>query len=382
MNTPLRIVLLTLLLITFAVVGLLVIIVVEIGGNKSAPTFILVLFSLTYLFIVFFTLNVFSTKPRIALFCIGSMLILLGTSVKPLHEYYIKNIPTISTDLNIHQYQPFTDSTMLARLDKPASFSVKEPLPMLDGATALYPLYAALAEATYPEHDYSPHSSPIKVMTTSVAYENLSKGEADLIFAAAPDDAQRAQAGPDLKLTPIGYEAFVFFVNRKNPVESLTVAQIQDIYSGKISNWQEVGGNNTAIRAYQRTEGSGSQSALVRFMGDRPLRKAPREDVVQFMSGIINRVANYRNYSNAIGYSFRYFSTEMVKNGEIKLLKINGIAPTRETIRSGEYPVTEMLYAVSAGSENPNLAPFIDWIVSPEGQELVEKTGYIGLRSR
>lgn len=382
MKTFLKIISLIILILVFMTVALIAIINVAFDGYEYAHLFIISLFSITFLFIAFYIFNFFINTRRIAVFCIASALILLGTSIKPLHEYYKKNIPVLSTEVDVRKYQPFTDSRMLARLDEPASIRIQAPLPRLDGATALYPLYAAFVEATYPKGSYPPDLGPVKVMKTSYAYLNLRDGDADLIFVAAPSAEQRAQLGPKIKLTPFGYEAFVFFVNRRNPVDSLTVAQIQDIYSGKITNWKEVGGKDTPIRAYQRAESSGSQSALVRFMGDIPLQEAPKEDVVAFMGAIIDQVANYKNFHNAIGYSFRYFSTEMVQNGDIKLLKINGVAPTREAIRAGEYPITETLYAVSAGSQNPNIAPFIEWILSAEGQELVEKTGYVALGSR
>jgi len=87
--------------------------------------------------------------------------------------------------------------------------------------------------------------------------------------------------------------------------------------------------------------------------------KAPSEDVVGGMGGIIARTANYRNYPNAIGYTFLYFATGMIGNGSIQLLEIDGIAPTRETIRDGTYPFSTELYAVTTGVKNPNIPVFI-----------------------
>lgn len=181
--------------------------------------------------------------------------------------------------------------------------------------------------------------------------------------------------GVELKLTPIGKEAFVFFVNSRNTVNGLTTAQIQDIYSGKITNWKELGGKNAKIRAFQRPENSGSQTMLQKLMKDKNLMTPPREDVVSGMGGIIERTASYRNYKNAIGYSFLFFATEMIKNNEIKLLEVDGIKPDRDTIASGKYPLASDFYAVTANSDNPNVDRFIEWILSEQGQYLVEKTG-------
>lgn len=105
--------------------------------------------------------------------------------------------------------------------------------------------------------------------------------------------------------------------------------------------------------------------------------EAPAENVATGMGGIIHEVSQYRNYKNAIGYTFRYYSTEMVGNNEIQLLSIDGVEPTKENIRNGTYPLISEFYAVTAGTDNPNVKQFIDWIVSPEGQALVEKVGYV-----
>jgi phosphate transport system substrate-binding protein len=95
------------------------------------------------------------------------------------------------------------------------------------------------------------------------------------------------------------------------------------------------------------------------------------------MGGIIEKTSSYRNYKNAIGYSFLFFATEMIENGKISLLKVDGINPEKSTIKSKEYPLAAEFYAVTTGSENPNVEPFIEWIQSQQGQYLVEKTGYI-----
>lgn len=102
----------------------------------------------------------------------------------------------------------------------------------------------------------------------------------------------------------------------------------------------------------------------------------PKENVADVMSGIISLTASYRNFNNALGFSFLFYASQMNASDEIKLLAIDQVPPSKETIRSGEYPLAVEFYAVTAGSTNPNIEPFLDWILSAEGQELVEKTGY------
>ncbi|MFT4417172.1 substrate-binding domain-containing protein [Fredinandcohnia humi] len=181
----------------------------------------------------------------------------------------------------------------------------------------------------------------------------------------------------ELNLTPIGREAFVFFVHSKNPVDKLSAEQIRDIYSGDIRNWKEVGGKDENIRAFQRPEGSGSQSALNSFMGANRLMDPPSEDIVSAMGGIITETTNYQNRTNAIGFSFRHFSQEMVQNGKIKNIAVEGVLPTKENIQNETYPLVDQFYAITAGSENPHIDDFIEWMQSEQGQKLVEMTGYV-----
>lgn len=335
-----------------------------------------------YVLYVLFLFHFFKTKKRKVVFGIIAGVAMLVSSISPIQHIYTNRIPTVDAEVNIYDYMPFSDSGKIATLDDDPTLKLTEDLPKMDGATALYPLYSAFVQATYPKKEYNPYESEAMVNTTPDAYNNLIFGKVDMIFAAAPSKSQVTMAkqyGKELKMTPIGREAFVFFVNQKNAIDGLKMEQIKDIYAGKVTNWKEVGGASDKIRAFQRPADSGSQSALEHLMGERPLMEAPTEDIVTGMGGIINEVSQYKNYKNAIGYTFRFYSTEMVQNKEIKLLEIDGIAPTKETIRSGEYPIASEFYIVTAGSDNPNLEKFIAWVLSPQGQELIEKTGYVSL---
>lgn len=338
-----------------------------------------------YVWIVMMIFHVFNTQQRKRLFGIIAGAVLLGAAVWPMMHIYKESISTVDAEVEVRYYEPFTigQESKLAVLDEAATLELKDDLPRIDGATALYPLYAAFVQAVYPRKEYNPFDSEVMVNTTPIAYENLFSGEVDIIFAAGPSDAQMKVAeklGLELNLTPVGREAFVFFVNQNNPIDNLELKQIQDIYAGKITNWEEVGGKNEPIRAFQRPANSGSQTGLERLMGDIPIMDAPKENVPEGMGGIISEVSKYRNYKNAIGYTFRYYSTEMVGNDEIKLLAIDGVEPTKETIRSDDYPIASEFYVITAGTDNPNVEKFIKWMVSPQGQELVEKVGYVPVK--
>ncbi|MFP4286107.1 MAG: PstS family phosphate ABC transporter substrate-binding protein [Candidatus Izemoplasmataceae bacterium] len=299
------------------------------------------------------------------------------------YEHYLNSISIEERGINLYDYEPFTNSTALARLENEASLKLDDNLISLDGATALYPVYASFVEAVYKEGDYHPYGARDSIVSstqTGSAYRRLIDGEVDMIFAAGPSDEQLDYAernGVELTLTPIGKEAFVFFVNKENPVDDLSLDEVIKIYSGEITNWKDVGGDDQAIEAFQRPQGSGSQTALLSIMGDKEVMTPPNELVVSGMGGIISTTANYKNHRYAIGYSFRYYSMELVNDNRIKHLSLNGVMPSKESIVDETYPISAPFYIVTAGSTNPNIEAFIEWVLSSEGQELIEKSGYV-----
>ena len=326
--------------------------------------------------------------------------VVLGCGVYIGIGIYNDSIPVMEDrDSLIYEYEPFAEGTKAVYLEEKSTLKFDTPTIDMDGATALYPIYSGFVQAVYPEGKYDIYDykydqdegyGQVTCTGTIEAYERLIRGKTDVIFCAAPSQDQldaAAAAGVQLHLTPIGREAFVFFVNSENPVTGLTVEEIQGIYTGEIANWKELGGKNQKIRPYQRAENSGSQSALLRLMAGLPLMEPEKEDRIAGMGGIITEVASYRNHKNAIGFSFRFYSTEMVENDQIRLLALNGVEPTKETIRSGEYPISSNFFAVTASpigepapeETNEDLRALLDWILSEQGQEIIEKTGYVGV---
>jgi phosphate transport system substrate-binding protein len=299
----------------------------------------------------------------------------------------------VDENLEINQYLPFDPDSKIVRLNEESTLRLFDDLPYLDGATALYPVYSAFANAVYPflEGNGAYYLKGDKHVLghiicskTAKAYERLINGEADLIFCTAPSDEQRAMAqekGIILNLTPIGKEAFVFFVNKSNPVNNLTYSQIRDIYSGRITNWQELGKNiNDAIIPYQRPKNSGSQTILELIMENDTIMEPLKENMIQSMGPMIEQVASYRNYANSIGYSFLFYTTEMTRNNKIKILSIDGVYPAKDTIKEGMYPFVQMFYAITVGNETENVNKFLKWILSEQGQYIIERTGYTPIR--
>ena len=296
---------------------------------------------------------------------------------------YDKSI-TINTspNINVHEYFPFKEDSKIVKYDS-KTLKFTEDLPVIDGAAALFPVYSAFVNATYPDTTELRYDGPFQYNNTPDGYKLLAEKQTDIFIGVYPSDEQKAYAeecNTTFEYTPIGSEGFVFFVHKDNPIENLTTEQIQGIYSGEITNWKQVGGKNEKIEAFQRNEGSGSQSMLKRFMGDKPIMEAPTELKNDLMSGIIERVSNYKNKTNSIGFSFRYYVEGIIKNPDIKMISIDGVAPTAENIKNGKYPVVTPIYAVTYEEEtNENVGKLLDWILSDEGQYIIEETGYVGI---
>lgn len=254
--------------------------------------------------------------------------------------------------------------------------------PVIDGATALAPYYEAMAAELLdmPLEEARQH---VLCSTTDGAYTNLINGTADMIFCSLPSEDQTAQAeaaGVEFECTPFLNGGFVFFVNKENPVDSLTVDQLYDIYSGKITNWKDVGGNDEEITAYQRSEGSGSQTGIYRFIISKDeIMPAPTEKKIGDMAGIIDAVADYENGAGAIGYSYYYYVANMHYTDQIKLIGIEGVVPSDETIADGSYPLINQSQVIIRADEPEDsiLREIIAWITGEEGQRLGEENGYV-----
>ncbi|WP_041140042.1 PstS family phosphate ABC transporter substrate-binding protein [Beduini massiliensis] len=311
------------------------------------------------------------------------------------------------SSVDLKEYDVINQNNKLAQLDEPSAFIIHDPekMPVLDGAEAAYPVYSALANAVYEniaeiernrlgmdsatneedtKKEYENTDQRIvSFYNTAVGFERLVNGKVDMFFGAYPSASQLQLAkdlGAELEFTPIGKEAFVFFVPKNHTIKALSSEQIRKIYSGEYTNWKQLGGNDQKIMAFQRPERSGSQSMMVKFMGDIPLKTPLKEEYQEAMAGIAEKVADYRNQSGAIGYSFRFFLTGMTADPEVDMLSVDGIYPDKTTIRDGTYPLTVNLYCITVkGNKNENVNKMLEFILSEQGQTLVEKSGYVAL---
>lgn len=262
-----------------------------------------------------------------------------------------------------------------------------ETYPAIDGSTVTIPLSEALAAKLMnmpieEARQYVAHSK------THEAYVNLIEGKVDLIFVTSPSEEELQLAKDnkvELEVIPVVSEAFVFLNAADNPVNELSIDQIQKIYTGEYTNWKEVGGDDIPIKAYQRPVNSGSQTGFLGLvMKDLEPMEAPSEQTIAGMGELIDIVSTYTNQPDGIGYSYYYYASAMWGNEKVKLLKINGIEPNNETIASGEYPIHTSYYAVIRSDEKKNseARKIISYLLSKEGQDLAQEAGYVKVKKK
>lgn len=261
----------------------------------------------------------------------------------------------------------------------------KKSYPRVDGSTANMPMMAQI-RSSYLGETLTEAENNTEVTTTDYAWRNLLDGNADLLLVYEPSSETKAiidKSPIKLKVTPIGVDALVFIVNAQNKVKNLTTEQLRDIYTEKITNWKELGGDDQKIEAYQRVLNSGSQTLFLNLvMKDVTPVDAPKKYRIEGMDGLIETLASYNNSGNAIGYSVFYYAKKMYAVPGLELISIDGVMPSDETIGDGKYPFLNQYYLViredtPADSETMKL---YNYILSDKGKEDIKKAGYIPVK--
>lgn len=276
-------------------------------------------------------------------------------------------------------------SGCVQKAGKPTFTFTEENYPKMGGSLANLPLGEAVTATVLGIDREKANSMIVFEGSTTDNYEWLVDGRFDIILAYEMGDDAKAyckEKGVELEMTPIGTDALVFISSLENTVENLTQQQIEEIYKGNITNWKEVGGEDHDIIPYQRNKDSGSQTLFDKLvnLGDE-LMDAPQDIRIGSMIGLLEAVADYENSKDALGYTVYYYLTNMEadKLTTSKLLSVDGIAPTNESIGKGEYPYTNDFYVVirkDAAQDSPERILY-NWICSEQGKQLAEKENYV-----
>jgi phosphate transport system substrate-binding protein len=263
-----------------------------------------------------------------------------------------------------------------------AAFAASKDTLKLAGSTTVLPVAQRWASAYMEKH-------PDKLITvsgggTGVGFSMLLNGICDI--ADASREAQKKEIdlakahNAKLVVTKLGKDGIAMIAHPDNNVKNLTIDQIGDIYSGKVSSWKQVGGNTAkAIVVMGRDTSSGTYGFFQEVVLDG---RAYTKEMLCLASNVA--VADgVAQTDGAIGYVGMAFADEYVKAGKVKIIAVSkatgepGMVPSEATIKSGKYPLFRYLYAYTLGKPSGLVKDFLNFGLSSEGQALVTKAGYL-----
>lgn len=266
----------------------------------------------------------------------------------------------------------------------------EEELPKFDGSLANEPLLLRMmTDLSGADQDTAEDflvSYGLVNGGTSTSWISLNDGECDLIISYEPPEEvkkYRQEELDTLEIDSLGRDGLVFMVNKENPVESLTLDQIRDIYTGKITDWSEVGGKEGKIKAFQRNATSGSQTLLKKLvLGDQEAMKPEKDLMIGSMGELVEEVANYNGSDMAIGFSVFYYADRMKTDDNLKMIKVDGVAPGNKSIEDGSYPLVNDFYIAIRAQEAADspVRQVRDWMFTEDGKTLLEEEGYVWAR--
>jgi phosphate transport system substrate-binding protein len=230
------------------------------------------------------------------------------------------------------------------------------------GSTAFQPFAEKLAEQFMAEQ--SDIAVTIQGGGSALGVQAALSGAAQIGMADLIQLPPEAQA---LTAIIVARDGIAVVVNNKNPINNLTMEQIRNIFSGKISNWKELGGADHGITVVSREAGSGTRSSFEKIVKDVTLTK---DAIIQDSNGTIRETVAMDE--NAVGYL-----SHGLLNEKIKAVTVHGTACTTEDVVAGRYPIVRPVYLLTKGEPNGACKAFIDYICSAEGQKTIKESGLI-----
>ncbi|GHT74582.1 phosphate ABC transporter substrate-binding protein [Bacteroidia bacterium] len=227
------------------------------------------------------------------------------------------------------------------------------------------------------------HSSQAITVTgggSGVGLSALIEGTTDIAQSSRKikfDEKQKIQeSGKTVKEVIIAYDALAVIINPANKVTKLTREQLEGIFTGKITNWKEVGGEDVKIIPYSRETSSGTYE----FFKEHVLKNKNYKSGIMSMPATGAIVQSVSQTKGAIGYvGLAYLNKEVkaihVSNDKGK----NYVAPSVATAKDGTYPIVRPLYYYYVTKSEKLVRPFIDYVLSPAGQKTVAEVGFIAL---
>ena len=264
--------------------------------------------------------------------------------------------------VDARRFIPFREGNVLR--SHQVDFHLDDPSLRIDAVSAFWPFMAEVTQAILEPSAFS-EMQWLKRITTSVGFQELAEGKADLVISNDGNEILNRlldETGLPIVKERIWMEPIVVLVHKENPVRNLTVSQIQDIYFGRISNWSELGGSDLRINTYQLERGNGSQTAFENIVRGNAIDDSHHE--VHTMPEIIDDVAKD---ISGICYAFWSYYTRMYANTQTRMINVDGAVAT-----DPRYPLQYELYMIYRKDHtNANLHRLTSWLKSTEGQELI-----------
>ena len=247
------------------------------------------------------------------------------------------------------------------------------------GSTTLEPIFTTAIES------FSPKGQDVKLSYDAQGSSAGIKGLQDGIYtlAGASRELKDEEKSEGIVSTPIAIDGIAIIINEDAGVSNLTLEQVANIFAGDIDNWSQVGGNDMEITVINRDEASGTRSAFKEMVLDSVLG---RESDPQFVEEAIvtdsngDMVVKAGSTPGGVGYcGFGYI--EEAKNAGAVPVSIDEIEATEENVIDGKYPISRKLNIIHREdlAKDSIEAQFIDFLLSSDGQAIVEENGFIGL---
>jgi phosphate transport system substrate-binding protein len=253
-----------------------------------------------------------------------------------------------------------------------ASFLHSEKI-VMEGSNTMLPIAQRAAEVymkKFPDKEVVVRGSGSGVGIAAIIDGNCDIANASRSVKQKELDLARKK-GKELKANIIAMDGLVIIVHPSNKIENITKEQLQKIYTGKIKNWKELGGDDKKIVAISRESSSGTYEFFLEYVLDKK-RVFPGAVMQSTTQGIVNMVAQT---PGAIGYIGHGYISD-----KVKAIKYEGVEPTVENIIKNKYKLARPLYMYTLTNASKEVLDFIEFVKSPEGQKLVEEAGYIPLK--
>lgn len=244
---------------------------------------------------------------------------------------------------------------------------------VIQGSTTVLPIAQKCAEVFMQKHPEANISVRGGGSGTGIAA--LIEGICDIADSSRPIKEEEIKKAKENNINPVAHiiakDGIAVIVHPTNPISKLTIDQVRDIYTGKISNWKQLGGKDQKIVVVSRDVASGTYECFNEIV----LKKQRVRPDALLQASNMAVASTVKRTKGSIGYiGLGYI------NPSVKVLNINGVEATFDTVMKGIYPISRPLFMYTNGKPEGLVKEFIEFVLGPEGQKIVEKEGFVPIK--